>query len=42
MCEFKPILTDLIIQDNRERVFHVNNPIITAKFLLSTIYHWVD
>ncbi|WP_324287248.1 MULTISPECIES: hypothetical protein [Bacillus cereus group] len=42
MCKFKPILTDLIIQGNREGVYHVNNPILTAEFLLSTIHYWVD
>ncbi|MES5954570.1 TetR/AcrR family transcriptional regulator [Bacillus fungorum] len=42
ICQFTPILTDLIIQGNREGVFHVNNPTLTAEFFLSTIHHWVD
>lgn len=42
ICQFTPILTDLIIQGNREGVFHVKNPTLTAEFFLSTIHHWVD
>ncbi|MGE7890759.1 hypothetical protein ACQKN7_25975 [Bacillus cereus] len=42
ICLFTLILTDLIIQGNREGVFHVNTPTLTAEFFLSTIHHWID
>ncbi|WP_430732541.1 hypothetical protein [Bacillus cereus] len=38
ICKFKPILTDLIIQGNREGVFHVNKPMLTTEF----IHYWED
>lgn len=42
ICQFTPIVTDLIIQGNKESCFHVDNPTLVAEFFLSTIHHWVD
>ncbi len=42
ICQFTPIVTDLIIQGNKEGCFHIDNPTLTAEFFLSTIHHWVD
>lgn len=42
ICQFTPILTDLIIQGNKEGIFHVDNPTLVAEFFLSIIHHWVD
>ncbi|MFJ7922228.1 TetR/AcrR family transcriptional regulator [Lysinibacillus fusiformis] len=42
ICQFTPIVTDLIIQGNKESSFHVDNPTLVAEFFLSTIHHWVD
>lgn len=42
ICQFTPIVTDLIIQGNKEGHFHIDNPTLIAEFFLSTIHHWVD
>lgn len=42
VCQFTPILTDLIIQGNKEGSFHVDNPTLVAEFFISIIHQWAD
>lgn len=42
ICQFSPIVIDMILQGNQEKIFHVKNPTLVAEFFLSTIHHWVD
>jgi len=42
ICQLTPILTDLIIQGNKEGIFHVDKPTLVAEFFISTIHQWAD
>ncbi|MED4571299.1 TetR/AcrR family transcriptional regulator [Brevibacillus agri] len=42
ICKFTPILTEIIVQGNREQRFRVANPALAAEFFLSTLHHWAD
>ncbi|OZI10326.1 TetR family transcriptional regulator [Bacillaceae bacterium SAS-127] len=42
ICQFSPIVTEMILQGNQEGIFKVENPTLVAEFFLSTIHHWVD
>ncbi|CAH2717555.1 TetR/AcrR family transcriptional regulator [Neobacillus drentensis] len=42
ICQSTPILTDLIIQGNKEGIFHVDKPTLVAEFFISTIHQWAD
>ncbi|AUJ24319.1 TetR/AcrR family transcriptional regulator [Virgibacillus dokdonensis] len=42
ICQFSPIVTEMILQGNQEGIFKVEIPALIAEFFLSTIHHWVD
>ncbi|MCC2250294.1 TetR/AcrR family transcriptional regulator [Virgibacillus sp. AGTR] len=42
ICQFSPMVTEMILQGNQEGIFKVETPALIAEFFLSTIHHWVD